>query len=892
MQPQYSPMMTHYLSLKQQHPDVLLFYRMGDFYELFFDDAVLASRELELTLTSREGGGGDRIPMAGVPHHALDNYLARLIERGYRVAICEQMEDPKLAKGLVKREIVRFVTPGTLLESSLLSEKQNNYLAAVSKGPNGFGLAYCDMSTGEFRATQLTDTQQLAGELARIQPAELLVPVNPGVWQNMAWGRTPGRLKAAQLDPSWDGVFPDDLNLTPRPDYTFNLEKARSLIAEHFRVRSLEGFGLMEFPLATMAAGAMLGYVAETQKAQLALFSTIQTYRLAEYMLLDPATRRNLELTQTARDGAWKGSLLSVLDHTQTAMGGRKLRQWLLHPLLDSYAIASRHQAVQELVAAPALRMRLGEYLGSIRDLERLTSRIAANTANARDLIALRDSLEALPGLIETVSGCQAPALRALEAMPSQIAQLAIRIRETLVDHPPISLTEGGLVRDGYSSELDETRALLGDSKDWLAAFEAQEKERTGIRSLKVGYSKTFGYFIEITHANRDLVPEDYQRKQTLVNAERYITPVLKERESAILTAQERIGSMEYEVFTALRAAIQPWTAELQTIAGHVAALDVFVSFAEVAVRQHFVCPAVDDSTVLEIEGGRHPVIEQLLPPGTFVPNDTRLDTDASQLIILTGPNMAGKSTYMRQIALIVLMAQIGSFVPARRARVGLVDRIFTRVGAVDDLATGQSTFMVEMNETANILNNASPRALILLDEIGRGTSTFDGISIAWSVSEYLATQVQARTLFATHYHELTELGRVLKGVRNLHVSVKEWGDGIVFLHRIVEGPTDKSYGIHVARLAGIPKPVVERSKVILAGLESMTLDQSDRPKIAAQKPKPGELQQLALFSGQPTQMERDPIRDELGAVDYNKLSPIDALKKLADFVERSRRKK
>lgn len=848
VQPQYSPMMTHYLSLKAQHPDVLLFYRMGDFYELFFEDAVIASRELELTLTSREGGGGDRIPMAGVPHHALDNYMARLIERGYRAAICEQMEDPKLAKGLVKREIVRFVTPGTLLEASLLSEKRNNYLAAIARGPAGFGLSYCDMSTGEFRATQLADTQQLAGELARIQPAELLVPVNPGVWQNMAWGRSPGKLKAGQIDPAWDGLFAEDLNLTPRPDYTFNYEKARALISEHFRVRSLEGFGLSEFPLATMAAGAMLGYVAETQKAQLALFSTIQTYRLAEYMLLDPATRRNLELTATARDGAWKGSLLSVLDHTQTAMGGRKLRQWLLHPLLDSYAIAYRHQAVSELCSEPALRMRLGELLGSIRDLERLTSRVAANTANARDLIAMRDSLEALPGLVEAVEGCRAPALRELSAAPAEIAELAERIRRTLIDHPPLSLTEGGLVRDGFSTELDETRSLLGDSKDWLAAFEAQEKERSGIRSLKVGYSKTFGYFLEITHANRDLVPADYQRKQTLVNAERYITPVLKEREGAILTAQERIGSMEYEIFGALRAAFQPWIAELQAIAGHVAALDVFVSFAEVAVRQHFVCPEVDDSTVLEIDGGRHPVIEQLLPPGTFVPNDTRLDTRTSQLIILTGPNMAGKSTYMRQIALIVLMAQIGSFVPARRAHVGLVDRIFTRVGAVDDLATGQSTFMVEMNETANILNNASPRALILLDEIGRGTSTFDGISIAWSVSEYLATHVSARTLFATHYHELTALAASQPCVRNYKVLVEETDEEVIFLRRVVPGGADRSYGIEVARLAGLPTQVIDRARQVLSEIErrnrlSLSLRQASLDEGGT------EISQLPLFS-------------------------------------------
>ncbi|MBO9540267.1 DNA mismatch repair protein MutS [bacterium] len=849
MQPQYSPMMTHYLSLKEQHPDVLLFYRMGDFYEMFFDDAVLASRELELTLTSRDGGAnGNRIPMAGIPHHAAEGYLAKLIERGYRVAICEQVEDPKQAKGLVKREIVRFVTPGTVLEANYLSEKQNNYLAAIVKGPAGFGLAYCDASTGEFRTTQIADPGAVAGELARIAPAELLVPVNPSVWQNMAWGRTPGRLQPAQLDPSWEGLFPEGLNLTPRPDYAFNLEKARSQILSQFRLQSLEGFGLPELPLATMAAGAMLGYLGETQKAQLALFSGIQTYRLSEYMQLDPATRRNLELTQTARDGSWKGSLLSVLDETRTAMGGRKLRQWLLHPLLDAAAISERHQAVGELAANAGLRMRLADQLGSIRDLERLTSRVAAGTANARDLIALRDSLEALPALVELLFSTQSPALRALQAIPSEIGVLAARIRETLVDHPPISLTEGGLVRDGFSPELDETRSLLGDSKDWLATFEAQEKERTGIRSLKVGYSKTFGYFLEITHANKDLVPDDYQRKQTLVNAERYITPVLKERESAILTAQERIGHMEYEVFSALRAALAPWTTELQGIASHVAAIDVFVGFAEVAVRQGFCCPVVDDSTVLEIEAGRHPVIEQLLPPGTFVPNDTRLDTASSQLIILTGPNMAGKSTFMRQIALIVLMAQVGSFVPARSARIGLVDRIFTRVGAVDDLATGQSTFMVEMNETANILNNASPRALILLDEIGRGTSTFDGISIAWSVSEHLAMHVRARTLFATHYHELTALATSQPSVRNYKVLVEETADEVIFLRRVVPGGADRSYGIEVARLAGLPAPVIERARQVLTEIErrnriSLSLRQ------AALDEGANEVSQLPLFS-------------------------------------------
>lgn len=845
---QYSPMMTHYLSLKQQHPDVLLFYRMGDFYELFFDDAVVASRELELTLTSREGGGGDRVPMAGIPHHAAEGYLGKLIERGYRVAICEQVEDPKLAKGLVKREIVRFVTPGTVFDAAYLSEKRNNYLAAIVQGPAGYGLAYCDASTGEFYATQLQEASLVGGELARIAPSELLVPLKASLWQALAFGRRPGRIQASELDDAWNGILSDEFNLTPQPDYLFNLEKAKSLILERFRVQSLEGFGLPSLPLATMASGAILNYLFETQKAQLPLFGGIQTYSLSSYMQLDPSTRRNLELTQTARDGAWKGSLLAILDQTRTAMGGRKLRHWLLHPLLDKNAITERHQAVAELVASPSLGMRVSQQLGSIRDLERLTNRVAANTANARDLIALRDSLEALPALCELLGGCQSNFLAALGAVPAEIVALAAQIRETLVDHPPISVTEGGMIQEGFNADLDETRALLGDSKDWLSAFEAKEKERTGIKSLKVGYSKTFGYFIEVTHANRDLVPSDYHRKQTLVNAERYITPALKEREGAILNAQERIGQLEYDLFSALRSGAAPFVPLLQQFAGHIAAIDVIQSFADVANRQRYACPIVDDSTTLEISEGRHPVIEQLLPPGSFVPNDSKVDTSQNQLIILTGPNMAGKSTYMRQIALIVLMAQIGSFVPARTARIGWVDRIFTRVGAVDDLATGQSTFMVEMNETANILNNASSRALILLDEIGRGTSTFDGISIAWAVSEHLATQVCARSLFATHYHELTALATSQPSVRNYRVVVEETPDEVIFLRRVVPGGADRSYGIEVARLAGLPGPVIDRARQVLGEIErrnrlSLSLRQ------AALDEGSTEISQLPLFS-------------------------------------------
>jgi len=819
VQPQYSPMMQQYLSLKEQYPDVLLFYRMGDFYEMFFEDAKIASNALELTLTGRESGG-ERVPMAGIPHHAAENYLTRLIEKGFRVAICEQVEDPAQAKGLVKREVVRLVTPGTLLESGYLADKQNNFLAAIAVSSEGFGLAYCDVSTGELLATEMPDARLLAAELSRLMPAELLVPVPTDVWEKTAWGRQPGRVPPELLDTRWAGILPQGLNLTLRHEASFATESGKRLILEHFRVNSLEGFGLSDQPLAIAAIGALLSYLCETRKAQLPPFSGIRAYRLADYVGLDGGTRRNLELAQTARDGSWKGSLLWVLDDTRTAMGGRKLRQWLMHPLLGPAEIRQRQSAVSELAGQPTLRMALAQRLGTVRDLERLASRVGAGTANARDLNALKDSLEALPAIAETLSPCRADLLRVIEDLPPGLLELAAEIRRTLQEAPPISLTDGGIIRDGVNPDLDEVRDLLGDSKQWLTRFELQERERSGIRSLKVGYNKAFGFFIEVTHANRNLVPEDYQRKQTLTNAERYVTPELKDREQRILTAQERIGRLEYDLFVSLRDAVQRWVPKLQELASGVAGVDVLASFAEVAMRNGFTRPIVDDSLAIDIVEGRHPVVERLLPAGTFVPNDTQLDADDAQLLILTGPNMAGKSTYMRQIALIVLLAQVGSFVPARSARIGVVDRIFTRVGAVDDLATGQSTFMVEMNETANILNNATRRSLILLDEIGRGTSTFDGISIAWSVSEHLSSQVRARTLFATHYHELTSLAMSQKGVKTCKVLVEEKDGQVHFLRRVVPGGADRSYGIEVARLAGLPPQVIDRARQVLAEIE------------------------------------------------------------------------
>ncbi|MBM3275555.1 MAG: DNA mismatch repair protein MutS, partial [Candidatus Sericytochromatia bacterium] len=649
-----------------------------------------------------------------------------------------QVEDPKFAKGLVKREITRLVTPGTLLESQFLSEKQNNFLAALVRGASGFGLAYCDVSTGEFRATELGSPALVAAELQRLTPSEIIVPVPPGLWQDVAWGRGLIRLTPDRLDQAWADALGESDSLTPRPDHLFNAERARRSILEHFKIVSLEPFGLEGKPMATAACGAVLAYLQETQCGHTPTFQAISTYRLSDFMGLDGGTRRNLELVATARDGQTRGSLLSVLDCTQTAMGGRRLRRWLLHPLLDPVSIVARLDAVEDLTANPASRQNLCVALGRVRDLERLSTRVAAGTANAREVVALRDSLDALPALAAAVGELTSPLLAVLNRIPGGLLALRDRITDTLVEAPPSAVWEGGLIRAGVDAELDRLRSMLTASETWLATLEQQERDRTGIRSLKIGHSKTFGYFIEVTHANRGAVPGDYTRKQTLVNAERYVTDALKEREGEMLTAKERIFNLEYEIFARVRNACAEHVPAMLELAGRIADADVLLAFAELAVKHHYVRPVVDASTTLEIKSGRHPVIERMLPTGTYVPNDTRLDTDNYRLLIVTGPNMSGKSTWMRQTALIALMAQIGSFVPARSAHVGIVDRIFTRVGAVDDLATGQSTFMVEMNETAAILHHAGPRSLILLDEIGRGTSTFDGISIAWSVAEYL----------------------------------------------------------------------------------------------------------------------------------------------------------
>ena len=846
--PGYSPMMTQFLAVKEQHPDVLLLYRMGDFYETFFEDAKIAARELELTLTSRDGGkDGERIPMAGVPHHALDNYLPRLIAKGFRVAICEQMEDPAQAKGLVRREVVRIVTPGTVLEASMLREKQNNFLAAVVKGAGakaGFGLAYCDVSTGEFAVTELADAAHVRHELDRLGVAECILPLDAA---RLGWVPAPDRrLAPADLGAEWQSALPEEIRVTPRSPGGFELEPARRALHEQFGVASLEGFGCAGLPLAIRAAGAIVGYLRETQKAQLPLFARLRTYQDARCLVIDGATRKHLELTATSRDGSYKGSLLALLDRTHTAMGGRMLRGWLLAPLLDVKAIGDRHDAVAELVADPGLLRGLGERLSGVRDIERLAGRVAAGTANGRDLVALRDSLLMLPHLAVLVAGRRPTLLAALHPAPGELVALAGDILDTLVEAPPASVTEGGLIREGWSREVDDLRALLGDNQAWLAEFEAGEKARTGIKSLKVGFTKAFGYYIEITHANRHLVPAEYHRKQTLVNCERFITPELKERETAILQGEDRLWALEYELFVRLREQAARLVPALQAMGGRLAALDALVALAEVAVERGYVRPTIADDTRLAISEGRHPVVEALLPAGSFVPNDALLDTEAEQLVVLTGPNMSGKSTFMRQLGHIALLAQMGSFVPAAAAHIGLVDRIFTRIGAVDDLATGQSTFMVEMNETANILNHATERSFIVLDEIGRGTSTLDGLSIAWAVAEHLAQEVRARTIFATHYHELTGLALHHPGVRNYRVLVEETEDEVIFLHRVVPGGADRSYGIEVARLAGLPPKVITRAKQVLAALEKNNKLAASLKKTLASEEVAGS--QLPLF--------------------------------------------
>lgn len=813
-----SQMYLHYVETKDKYLHAVLLYRVGDFFECYFQDAVTLAQELELVLTSKQAGEQGRVAMSGVPHHSWERHATLLVEKGFAVVICDQVEDASEAAGrLVRREVTRILTPGTLLEEGMLKASRNNYLAAVVIAGNHWGLAYADISTGEFLTTQDSDLEHLTQELMRLQPSEVLFPTNAPDLGSL--------LRPGETSPYLPQCLPPSFCYSLRSQLPFSQGEARPKLLQKFQVRSLEGLGCDHLPLAVRAAGGLLEYVEDTQKDHPVSLQRLRTYTVTDYLIVDSQTRRNLEITQTVRDGTFHGSLLWALDRTSTAMGGRALRRWLLQPLVDIKGIRSRQDTIQELLENTGLRQDLRQLLRQIYDLERLTGRVASNTANARDLVALADSLSRLPELSHLVTDAHSPFLKALQKVPPILSELAQKLHAHLVESPPIHLKEGGLIRPGVNPQLDERKATVEADQQWIANLEVDERARTGIPTLKVGFNKTFGYYISISRAKADQVPTNYIRKQTLTNEERYITPDLKEREARILTARDDLNQLEYEILVALREEVSAQADVIRNLSRAVAAVDVLCGLAELAVHQGYCRPEMLSGREIAVMDGRHPVVEQSLPAGFFVPNSTQLGqesltNDQPDLIILTGPNASGKSCYLRQVGLIQLMAQIGSFVPARLAKLGICDRIFTRVGAVDDLATGQSTFMVEMNETANILNHATSRSLVLLDEIGRGTATFDGLSIAWAVAEYLAMDIRSRTIFATHYHELNELAGMLPNVANYQVTVKELPDQIIFLHQVQPGGADKSYGIEAGRLAGLPTVVIQRAKQVMGQIE------------------------------------------------------------------------
>ncbi len=850
MSASYTPMMEQYRDIKRRHPDSILFFRLGDFYEMFFDDAELASRELEITLTGRNAGAAERVPMCGVPYHAADNYIARLINKGYRVAICEQVEDPSAAKGIVRREVIKIITPGTVLSDALLTDKGNNFLVLLHEEEDTIFLAAADVSTAECVWAEFAGPHRvgnLCDQLFRLTPAEIVLG---------------GKIGAL------DDIQAFTANRLPRCTYT-------SLVVDDYAAITAlpdRHFGAGELPPAqgaVLALAMLLHYLYQTVKSDLSHLSRLTKYDAREYLALDAATLRNLEITANMRDGGRKDTLLAVLDHTKTAMGGRLLKKWLEYPLLNPTAITARQDAVGELIAKPPVRHQLQQALAEIYDFERILTRIEVGTANARDLVALKASLAVLPAVKTAMAPLESKLLSAGGLTLATHGDVHDLITAAIADSPPLGVREGGMIRGGYDLELDELRALARDSRQFVQDLEARERETTGIKSLKVGYNKVFGYYIEITNANAANVPANYTRKQTLANAERYITPELKEFEIKILGAQEKIVAIEYHLFCRLREYVKARIGEIQTTARLVAEIDVLASLAEAAVRGGYIRPILNTAREIVIRDGRHPVVEKLLKRELFVPNDTDLNHRDCEIMIITGPNMAGKSTYMRQVALLVLLAQVGSFIPAREASICPVDRIFTRVGASDDLATGQSTFMVEMNEVANILRHATADSLIILDEIGRGTSTFDGMSIARAVIEYSKDKIRAKTLFATHYHELTELEETARRIKNYSVAVKERGNDVVFLRRIVPGGADKSYGIHVAQLAGLPKKIVERAQEILAELE-----QGQRHVQAAA----GEAAATVAPSSGQASLFASSLAEELAALDVMTITPLEAL--------------
>lgn len=865
-------MMAQYMETKKQYSDCILFYRLGDFYEMFFDDALTASRELEITLTGKECGLEERAPMCGVPYHAVDSYLSRLVQKGYKVAIAEQMEDPKLAKGLVKREVIRVVTPGTITSAQALDETKNNYLMGIVYLADKMGVSVADITTGDFLVTEVSTDRALFDEINKFSPAEVIC--------NDAF--------------SMSGISLEDLKdryhftVSALDSHFFQDDSCRKVLREHFKVGSLEGLGLGDYDCGVIAAGAVLQYLYETQKSTLDHLTTIVPYATGNYMVLDSSTRRNLELLETMREKQKRGSLLWVLDKTRTAMGARLLRTWIEQPLISREDILKRQNAIEELNLNYISREELGEYLNPVYDLERLIGRISYKTANPRDLLAFRNSIAMVPHIKRLLGEFTSDALKELEQELDPLEDLEDLITRAIVEEPPITVREGGMIRDGYNEEADRLRHAKTEGKTWLAELEARERESTGIKNLKVKYNKVFGYYFEVTNSFKDLVPEYFIRKQTLTNAERYTTDELKNLEDVILGAEDKLFSLEYDLFCGVRDAIAAEVVRIQKTARAIAAVDVFVSLSVVATRSNYVKPQINEKGTIQIKGGRHPVVEKMMRDDMFVANDTILDNSRNRISIITGPNMAGKSTYMRQTALIVLMAQIGSFVPADQANIGICDRIFTRVGASDDLASGQSTFMVEMTEVANILRNATRNSLLILDEIGRGTSTFDGLSIAWAVVEHISNTrlLGAKTLFATHYHELTELEGLMSGVTNYCIAVKEQGDDIVFLRKIVKGGADKSYGIQVAKLAGVPDSVISRAKELVeqlvdSDLTARTREIAEGNAPAGHKPVPKpddvEMSQLTLFDT----VREDDIIEELKNLELGNMTPIDALNTL-----------
>lgn len=866
-----TPMMQQYMETKKQYPDCILFYRLGDFYEMFFEDALTASRELEITLTGKNCGQEERAPMCGVPYHAVEGYLSKLVSKGYKVAICEQLEDPKLAKGLVKRDVVRIVTPGTNSIVQSLDETKNNYLMCVAHFAGKTGVSVADVTTGDYYVTEVEDLRRLLDEINKYQPSELIC--------NDAF-----LMSGADLEDLKSRLGIAVYSLEP---HYFDEDLCRKCLMRHFRVSSLIGLGVESFSSGLIAAGGLLQYLYDTQKTSLDHFTHLQPYLTGKYMLLDSATRRNLELTETLREKQKRGSLLWVLDKTKTAMGGRMLRSDLEQPLIDRKEMEKRLDAVEELCKDPMSREELREYLNPVYDLERLLGKVSYRTANPRDLLAFANSIEMLPHIKTVLRGFSSRRLVEIETDLDDLGDLYDLIRRAITEEPPVSVREGGMIREGFDETIDQLRHAKTEGKTWLAQLEEQERERTGIKNLKVKYNKVFGYYLEVTNSYKNLVPSDYVRKQTLVNAERYTTPRLKELEDMILNAEDKLTALEYEKFCQVRDAIAAQVERIQRTAKAIARLDVSASLSLVAERNHYVRPKLNEKGVIDIKDGRHPVVEQMIEHDMFIANDTYLDNQKHCIAVITGPNMAGKSTYMRQAELIVLLAQIGSFVPAKSANIGIVDRIFTRVGASDDLASGQSTFMVEMNEVANILRNATSKSLLVLDEIGRGTSTFDGLAIAWAVIEHISNKklLGAKTLFATHYHELTELEGKIGNVNNYCIAVKEKGDDIVFLRKIIRGGADKSYGIQVARLAGVPDMVIDRAKEIVSQLsdnditekvQSISVETEGKSKKQKHYDEV-DLEQISFFDT----VKDEDVLEELKNADITTMTPLDALNTL-----------